>query len=260
MADQGQWFKLWCSAVDDPDLSGLSNEDFGRWCKLGMMLKRHGNKGILVVKLPALGLQHLFRVTSYEEVVMILQKFPNCDVTEREPNASISVTVPNRFIIITWLNWSKYQSDNSYERVKKYREMKRSKKRREEKREEEKRNTPVVPLAGTGLFEKFWQAYPRKKSRATAERAFAKAATSEATLATMLDALNRLAPEWATRPPDKIPYPATWLNAQGWLDEPTLVGQQSQSKDDKCPDCKQAWRVHLAFARSDGSFCPQGAA
>src|SRR3989304_6152508 len=36
MADQGLWFKLWCSAATDPDLQNLSNADFARWAKFGL--------------------------------------------------------------------------------------------------------------------------------------------------------------------------------------------------------------------------------
>ncbi len=29
-----------------------------------------------------------------------------------------------------------------------------------------------------------------------------------------------------------------------------------QAKDDKCPECRQSYRVHLAYPRADGSRCP----
>src|SRR3990167_4705339 len=44
MADQGVWFKLWCSALADPDLSNLCLEDFARWAILGTYIKAHGTE------------------------------------------------------------------------------------------------------------------------------------------------------------------------------------------------------------------------
>jgi hypothetical protein len=43
MADQGRWFKLWCDSDDDDVLDALDVADFGRWCKLGIHVKKHGS-------------------------------------------------------------------------------------------------------------------------------------------------------------------------------------------------------------------------
>lgn len=68
-------------------------------------------------------------------------------------------------------------------------------------------------------FERFYAAYPRKKSRAAAEKAFAKLNPDDDALEQMLTAIARTlaSGEWAD--PKFIPYPATWLNAGGWMDE-----------------------------------------
>lgn len=219
MADNGKWLKLWTSALTDPDLSDLSLEDWARWAKLGLLVKQHGDDGTMRFNRQGRVLQDLFRVNSDAEVLQTLARFPNCKVELNETTAFVSFS-----------KWYKYQHDNSTERVREFRrnetgvfgDVKRAKKRREEKREEEtkkrKENTPSAPVGGGEEFAQFWQAYPRRKSKATAERAFEKA-RSEATLAMILDALKRLQPEWASRAMDKIPYPATWLNAKGWEDE-----------------------------------------
>lgn len=140
MADQGQWFKLWVGADDDPDLGNLSLEDFGRWCRFGIYLKKHGRGGQVVIKEPALPLQQRFRVSSFEEVVSLLKRFPNCHVTEmQDSNVSTETT-----LTVSFSNWLKYQGDYSTARVRKFREMKRSKRRGEERRGEEKRTeTPM---------------------------------------------------------------------------------------------------------------------
>lgn len=66
----------------------------------------------------------------------------------------------------------------------------------------------------------FWPVYPRKLSKGAARRAYVKARRS-VQLVTLMEALERAKiGTWADRPMSKIPYPATWLNAEGWLDEP----------------------------------------
>ncbi|MFC5550740.1 replication protein [Massilia aerilata] len=67
-------------------------------------------------------------------------------------------------------------------------------------------------------FERFYAAYPLKKSRGAAEKAFAKIRPDEALLAEMLAALEKRQVSGTWLDPKFIPYPATWLNAQGWAD------------------------------------------
>lgn len=127
MADQGVWFKLWLSADDDPDIGNLSLEDFARWCKLGMYIKKHGTGGTVELKAPCIPLQQKFRVASFDDVLSVIAMFPNITVTH-VTNATV-----------TWKNWHKYQGDNSTERVRRFRQRVTPKKRREEMRGDEKR-------------------------------------------------------------------------------------------------------------------------
>jgi len=77
-------------------------------------------------------------------------------------------------------------------------------------------------------FEKFWNAYPKKKSRDAAKRAFDKLARSksapaiERLLASVKDHMRT--PEWQKQDGQFIPYPATYLNAGSYDDE--ITGQQ----------------------------------
>lgn len=69
-------------------------------------------------------------------------------------------------------------------------------------------------------WEDFWTAYPRKKSKRAAEKAY-KSAVRRSSPAAILAGLEAAkATTFADRPADKIPYASTWLNADGWLDEP----------------------------------------
>lgn len=87
---------------------------------------------------------------------------------------------------------------------------------REKRREEKSRE---------GAFAAFWQAYPRRKSRGQAEKAFAKLNPSEQLLAAILAGIERAktSEQWTRDEGKFIPYPATWLNAKGWEDEDSPV-------------------------------------
>jgi hypothetical protein len=141
MADQGKWFKLWTTAAHDPDLCNLSLDDFARWTLFGCYLKTHGNEGAIILKSPAVAIQHLFRLTSFEDVIKTLRKFPSCLVIEKQENYDTCETIVN----VSWKNWHKYQGDVSTTRTQDFRDRERSKKRREEKRGEQKRREVKTP-------------------------------------------------------------------------------------------------------------------
>jgi phage replication O-like protein O len=68
-------------------------------------------------------------------------------------------------------------------------------------------------------FNRFYAAYPKKRSKLAAQKAFAKLAPSEDLLAEMLTAIDRAkaTEQWALK--GMTPHPSTWLNAGGWMDE-----------------------------------------
>lgn len=69
------------------------------------------------------------------------------------------------------------------------------------------------------LFERFYAAYPRKKSRQAALKSFAKLNPDEQLLEAILAGLERAMKSGQWQDPKFIPYPASWLNAAGWMDE-----------------------------------------
>ena len=68
-------------------------------------------------------------------------------------------------------------------------------------------------------FETFWNAYPKKKAKAAAEKAFKRIKVDDTLLTTMLSALEiqKRSKQWQDK--QFIPYPATWLNQRRWEDE-----------------------------------------
>jgi len=70
------------------------------------------------------------------------------------------------------------------------------------------------------LFGEFWDAYPRKKSKDDARKAWSKRRPDRALLDVMLSAISvqRGSRDWVKNSGQFIPYPASWLNAAGWTD------------------------------------------
>ncbi|CAJ2717526.1 replication protein [Burkholderia pseudomallei] len=70
-------------------------------------------------------------------------------------------------------------------------------------------------------FEVFWEAHPKKKSKTAAEKAFAKRKPDEQLFADIMSGLERAktSVEWLDK--QFVPYPASWLNDGGWMDDYT---------------------------------------
>lgn len=73
--------------------------------------------------------------------------------------------------------------------------------------------------SGDDRFEQFWKAYPKKKNKGQAEKAFKK--LNGIDIDVLLSSIEKAkqSSEWMKDGGQFIPYPATWLNAKGWEDE-----------------------------------------
>ena len=81
--------------------------------------------------------------------------------------------------------------------------------------------TPTIAKAEIARgFLTFWAAYPKRKAKDTAAKAFTKAMNrigGDDPLAVILAGIERALPGWDD--PQFIPHPATWLNAGSWEDD-----------------------------------------
>ncbi len=72
-------------------------------------------------------------------------------------------------------------------------------------------------------FDKFWAAYPRKKSKGQAQKAWNRLRKNNQlpSVNVLLNAIaaQKAGHDWRKDGGQYIPYPATWLNALGWQDE-----------------------------------------
>jgi hypothetical protein len=67
-------------------------------------------------------------------------------------------------------------------------------------------------------FDAFWAAYPKKRDKGHAVKAY-RTAAKKASAAEILTGLGRQLPEWSKADPKFIPLAATWLNGERWADE-----------------------------------------
>lgn len=105
-------------------------------------------------------------------------------------------------------------------------------------------SAPSAPVSGPQIaFQRFWEAYPRKTSKLAAERAFAKAVKTTSP-ERIIAAVPAAVAAWRQeqRPADKIPYPATWLNAGSWEDEHPAVVAQAASPWATAPTAHEVYK------------------
>jgi len=94
---------------------------------------------------------------------------------------------------------------------------------RRENTRDDKSAELVLSAVDADLFAHFWNAYPRKVGKPTAQRAFKKA-TKRVDFQTLMAGLEAWKRYWDD--PQYIPHASTWLNRDGWADE---VPQKKQS-------------------------------
>ena len=78
------------------------------------------------------------------------------------------------------------------------------------------------------LFEKFWEAYPKRVAKAAARVEFVKLKPTEELLATMLEAIGKQkeSAQWKEAGGQYIPYPKTWLHNRRWEDDLPAASDQ----------------------------------
>lgn len=69
-------------------------------------------------------------------------------------------------------------------------------------------------------FEEFWEAYPKKKSKGDAFKAWKQLRPDADLRAHMLRSVEQLSrsDDWRKESGKYVPYPASWIRAEGWLD------------------------------------------
>jgi hypothetical protein len=88
-------------------------------------------------------------------------------------------------------------------------------------------------------FDQFYDAYPRHVGRRKAEAAWA-AATKRADPQTIINGARRFAADPNLPGENFIPHPTTWLNRDGWEDDP-LPDRNTENRTDTITDRMRGW-------------------
>lgn len=83
---------------------------------------------------------------------------------------------------------------------------------------------------GTCAFDRFWEAYPKKKAKGDAEKVW-KRLKLDSKIEDMLKAIEQQknSEDWRQEGGRFIPHPATWLNGARWHDETTPHGTDTKT-------------------------------
>jgi len=150
-----------------------------------------------------------------------------------EKTGEISRKIAGKSQLITVENYASYQS-SSLEDDRKLASTSQDvdrmltgfkeerKERSKEKKEECQKNIYICSSKGRAeKFDKFWAAYPKKKGKGAALKAWEKLNPSDELIEMMLSAVEQQkgTKEWVKDAGQFIPYPATWLNGRRWEDE-----------------------------------------
>lgn len=90
-------------------------------------------------------------------------------------------------------------------------------------------------------FDRFWKAYPLKKAKQAALKAWKKINPDKQLVETIIAAVEKQKrwEDWNRDNGKYIPHPATWLNQGRWEDEERSYGEQKQKE--KCIDTKYVY-------------------
>jgi hypothetical protein len=118
----------------------------------------------------------------------------------------------------------------------------------------------MLPPASPPGFDEWYAIYPKKKHPHDAKRAFAKAIGSGAITLDALMAKTKafaVATNWAALSKQErkfIPYPASWLNAGGYHDEPDGDGGEPAPVVDPHAFTEGQWRKRLDHVKDGGAW------
>ncbi len=117
---------------------------------------------------------------------------------------------------------------------------------------------PDLEIPDTGWrakWIKFRADYPKEKRNTHADRgaeAMKALNPDEALFTKMLAELayQKASERWED--PAFIPHMASWINGKYWEHDPAQYRPRMLTKDDRCPECGDSWRVHRSFANRPG--------
>lgn len=137
-----------------------------------------------------------------------------------EKTGEISRKIAGKSQLITVENYASYQNPTS-QVDRKLTSTSQDVDRDLTTNEEEKEEKEINKYIYMRKFDEFWAAYPKKKGKDSAKKAWKKLKPDEELAEKILRAIEqqKTSKDWQKDGGQFIPYPATWLNGRRWEDE-----------------------------------------
>jgi hypothetical protein len=156
--------------------------------------------------------------------------------------------------VITLCNWSKYQRPDFDATTQTATATTTATTTNNKEGKEKKEYTPSKEPNG---FDDWYATYPKKKQPHAAKRAYAKVIGGNLISESRLLAKTKaFAASWSDKPKDQrqfIPYPASWLNAGGYDDEPDGADLVPVVRDPRT-FTDQDWQKRLTYFQESGTW------
>ena len=210
------WIKLHRSVMDHPDYLAEPFTKMQAWLDL-LLLANHKQGRLYVrgnqvdVKRGQVGWSEVELAKRWGWSKNKLRRFVSRLVSNQQVDQQKSFVMN----LITIKNYELYQQNEPADETAGGPAERQQKDTNKKNKKNKKNNTQA--------FEAFWKAYPKKKNKGQAEKAFEKVGVG---IDVLLEAVKKgeKTPEWEKEGGKYIPYPATWLNAKGWKDEDNAKG------------------------------------
>ena len=217
-----KWFRLWVDILDDHKINQLTDYEFRAFIYLlACASEEDAINGRLTRTLPAINRRCRRRQDHFNRAVETFQKLGLITIDD------------NGYVTITKWNKRQFQSDKSYERVKKHREQQPvrnvsvtvNETPPDTDTDTDTDKPPIVPqkrgTTYTVEFLTFWKAYPKKIGKDAAWKKWKQLNGTRPALAALVSAIEKQAQsdQWQKEGGQYIPHPATWLNQGRWADE-----------------------------------------
>ena len=227
----GDWLK-------DPNLGRCSAATRGIWIDLLALMHENDRSGELTGTVVSLSQVCRCSAEEMETALMELQDTGAADILEGDKSGTCPADVRNCPGLVRVVNRRMFREEKGRKNGRLKKRRQRSSKAVPDdvpkmSRPPSSSSTSVTLIVPSVLFEQFWAVYPKKRSKGQARKAWDKLNPDEQLLTRILDAVERAktSGDWAKDGGKFIPYPATWLNAEGWLDEVQPAAPEPSFRD-----------------------------
>lgn len=210
--------------MDDITDGRASFKFFRSYYEAAKLLTDEAAQGAFLMALAGYALDGIEPDISGPSGAMFLLARPNLDASNRKAEAG-KIGGTNKQTASKPQANDKQNASKPQANRKQSRSDKGIRNKEEGDRSKEVGDTPHTPQGKEQVreqdFDKFWALYPKKKSKGQARTAWNKLNPSADTVRAIMEKLPLLiaSGDWQKNGGQYIPYPATWLNAEGWNDE-----------------------------------------